>query len=303
MKKFIVLVLFLTACAGGTQALAATPEINNEIGTANDQTQVLATPTILPTAEPIEPLPGKVVIPIEKMAKEIPWLSKDEKAIPVTTFIAINSAVPPFDDPLVRKAFSLAIDRKRISEGEKARGSNSSVPATSFIPPQMLGVDLYQAVGLDFDTKAAKAALTEAGFSDLSKLPKIEIVFYEKSMDLVKAYQEMWKTALGVEVILVPVKSGAELNKYIEEKKPGLSILGVWIADYIDPHNFTFDTFLHPDTPYPQFIDKKFEELVAKAEAEIKNPSDRQILYIEAEKILCETGVFVIPVTHALIAK
>ena len=111
-------------------------------------------------------------------------------------------------------------------------------------------------------------------------------------MDLVKAYQEMWKTALGVEVILVPVKSGAELYKYIEEKKPGLSILGVWIADYIDPHNFTFDTFLHPDTPYPQFIDKKFEELVAKAEAAVNNPSERQLLYVEAEKILCEDWRF-----------
>ena len=227
----------------------------------------------------------------------------DDKAVPMTTFIGINSAVPPFDKPLVRKAFSLAIDRQRISDGEKARGRDSSVPATSFIPPQMLGVDLYQAVGLDFDPEAAKKALNEAGFSDISKFPKVEIVFYEKSADLVKAYQEMWKTALGVEVILVPVKSGEELYKYIEEEKPGLSILGVWIADYIDPHNFTFDTFLNPDTPYPQFIDKKFEELVTKAKAAVNNPSERQLLYVEAEKILCEDGVFVIPVTHAITAK
>ena len=291
---FIFILIFALSFSVINVMAANSQHFTDEIAAAAPTATTFPTPT---------PAPLKVVIPIEKMAMKIPWLPMDEKAIPVTTFIAINSAVPPFDDPLVRKAFSLAIDRQRISDGEKARGSKSSVPATSFIPPQMLGVDLYQAVGLDFDTKAAKAALTEAGFSDLSKLPKIEIVFYEKIMDLVKAYQEMWKAALGVEVILVPVKSGAELYKYIEEKKPGLSILGVWIADYIDPQNFTFDTFLHPDTPYPQFIDKKFEELVAKAEAAVKNPSDRQILYIEAEKILCETGVFVIPVTHALIAK
>jgi oligopeptide transport system substrate-binding protein len=221
----------------------------------------------------------------------------------VTTFIAINSTVKPFDDPLVRKAFSLAIDRQRISNGQKERGSDSSVPATSFIPPQILGVDLYQIVGLDFDPKAAKEALTEAGFSDPSKLPVIEIVFYERSVDLVKVYQEMWKSALGVEITLVPVKSGVELYEYIEEKKPGLSILGVWIADYIDPHNYTFDTFLQPETNYPQFIHQKFEDLVAKAEAAVNDPSERQLLYIEAEKILCETGVFVIPVTHAITAK
>jgi len=297
LKKNFILVLFMIVAVsmGGSKALAAS--FQSEAGG-----KAAAVPTAMVTPTPTS-APLKVVIPIEKMLKEIPWLSMDDKAVPMTTFIGINSAVPPFNDPLVRKAFSLAIDRQRISDGEKARGSNSSVPATSFIPPQMLGVDLYQAVGLDFDPEAAKKALTESGFSDLSKFPKVEIVFYEKSVDLVKAYQEMWKTALGVEVTLVSVKSGAELNKYIEEKKPGLFILGVWIADYIDPHNFTFDTFLHPDTPYPQFIDKKFEELVAKAEAAVTNPSERQLLYVEAEKILCEDGVFVIPVAHALIAK
>ena len=95
------------------------------------------------------------------------------------------------------------------------------VPVTSFIPPQMLGVDLYQAIGLDLDPKAAKAALNEAGFSDLSKFPKVEIVFYEKSADLVKAYQEMWKTALGVEVTLVSVKSGEELTSILKKKNQG----------------------------------------------------------------------------------
>ncbi len=297
MKKNLgLMVFFILALSfnGVNETAALTQNITGE--------KAATVPTATSSPSPT-PAPLRVIIPIEKMAKEIPWLPMDEKAIPVTTFIAINSTVKPFNDPLVRKAFSLAIDRQRISNGEKTRGSDSSVPATNFIPPQILGVDLYQVVGLDFDPKAAKTALNEAGFSDPSKLPKIEIVFYERSMDLVKAYQEMWKTALGVEVTLVPVKSGAELNQYIEEKKTGLSILGVWIADYIDPHNLTFDTFLHEDSPYPKFIDKKFEELVAKAEAVVKDPSERQLLYIEAEKILCEDGVYVIPVTHTTTTK
>lgn len=299
-KNFILaLLLIIAVSVGGSKALAANIQSSEDSNAAAAPTATL-TPNPAPTPTPA---PLKVVIPIVKMAKEIPWLPMDDKAVPMTTFIGINSAVPPFDMPLVRKAFSLAIDRQRISDGDKVRGRDTSVPATSFIPPQMLGVDLYQAVGLDFDPEAAKKALNEAGFSDISKFPKVEIVFYEKSADLVKAYQEMWKTALGVDVNLVPVKSGEELYKYIKEEKPGLSILGVWIADYIDPHNFTFDTFLNPDTPYPQFIDKKFEELVTKAKAAVNNPSERQLLYVEAEKILCEVGIFVIPVTHAIIAK
>ena len=297
MKKGLILVLFLIAAVSvkGNIALAASYE-------AEADKKAVAAPTATMTPTP-KPAPLKIVIPIEKMGKVIPWLPLDEKAIPLTTFIGINSSVPPFDNPLVRKAFSLAIDRQRISDGEKTRGRDSSVPATSFIPPQVLGVDLYQAVGLDFSPELAKKALTDAGFSDVSKFPKVEIVFYEKSADLVKAYQEMWKFSLGVEVTLVPVKSGEELYKYIKDRKPGLFIQGMWIADFIDPHNFTFDTFLHPDSNYPKPVDSEFEEIITKAKAAVSTPSERQRLYIEAEKMLCEVKVYVIPVTHALLTK
>jgi oligopeptide transport system substrate-binding protein len=304
MKKtpFLLILVFLAACAGGTQAFTATPEIENK-EVISTQTQALPTATIAPTAKPAEPLPGKEVIPIGSMAKEIPWLPLNEKAIPVTTFIGINSSVPPFDNPLVRKAFSQAIDRQRICDGDKSRGRDSSVPATTFIPAQVLGRDLYQAVGLDYNPESAKKALADAGFLDISKFPKVEIVFYEGSTDLIKAYQGMWKSVLGIEVTLVPVKSGEELYKYIADKKPGLFILGTWIADYIDPQNFTYDSFLSPDTNYPKLVDPKFEELITSAKAAVDTPLERQRLYIEAEKILCADGVYVIPVTHAFISK
>jgi len=297
MKKGLILVLFLIAAVSvrGNKALAASYE-------AEAGKKTVAVPTVTMTPTP-KPAPLKVVIPIEKMGKVIPWLSLDEKVIPLTTFIGINSSVPPFDNPLVRKAFSLGIDRQRISDGEKTRGRDSSVPATSFIPPQVLGVDLYKAVGLDYNPEAAKAALKEAGFPDASKLPIVDFVFFKGSTELAKAYQEMWKNTLGVNVILVPVESGKELIKYIGEKKPGLFILGVWIADYIDPHNFTFDTFLHPDSNYPKLVDSEFEEIITKAKVAVSTPSERQRLYIEAEKMLCEVKVYVIPVTHALLIK
>jgi oligopeptide transport system substrate-binding protein len=304
MKKIIVFLffLFIAGCAGGTQAAAAaTPEIVNTVPSSN-QAQIVPTPSVAPTAA-AEPMPGKEVIPIAAMAKKNPWLPMDENAIPVTTFIGINSSVAPFDNPLVRKAFSQAIDRQRISDGDKIRGRNTSVPATTFIHPQVLGRDLYQAVGLDFNPESAKKALIDAGFADVSKFPKVEIVFYQGSTELVNAYQNMWKTTLGVEVTLVPVKSGAELNKTIADQKPALFILGTWIADTIDPNNFTYDTFLSPDSNYPKLVDSKFEEIITTAKSAVDNPPERQRLYIEAEKILCEVGVYVIPVTHALISK
>jgi len=300
MKNTIALItfLFLAACSEGKQVLAATPEIE-KVKLTSDQVQALLTATIPPTSTPVESLPGKEVVPIDSMAKEIPWLPLDEKAIPWTTFIGINSSVPPFDNPLVRKAFIQAIDRQRISDVDNSVRRNSS-PATKFIPPQVLGRDLYQAVGLDYNPKAAKKALTDAGFSDISSFPKVEIAFHEIATKLAEAYQYWWKSVMGVEVTLVPHKS--EGFEYIDEIKTGLFIM-FWQADYIDPQNFTYDTFLHPDAVYPKLEAPDFEKIIILAKAAVNNPSERQRLYIEAEKILCEDGVYVIPVTHRLRSK
>ena len=119
MKKNIFLVLFLiiaVSMSGNNACAASFP--------AAVEKNVAASPTATVTPTPT-PAPLKVVVPLEKMAKEIPWLPMDEKAVPITTFIGINSTVPPFDKPLVRKAFSLAIDRQRISDGEKTRGRDT----------------------------------------------------------------------------------------------------------------------------------------------------------------------------------
>jgi len=302
MKRIAItfLVFVIAACAGGPGVKLEAPAGDPE-SAANDQTEAAVVATEAPTSQPEEILPGIEVVPISEMAKEIPWLDTDIKAVPMTTFIGINFNIPPFDNPLVRKAFSLAIDRQRISDGEKSRGSATSMPATTFIPPQMLGRDLYSAVGLNFNAEEAKKTLIDAGFSDVGQLPAIEIVFYKGSTDQVNAYKDMWKTALGVDVNLIPVKSGAELYDTIDNQKPGLFILGAWIANYNDPHNFTQDTFLNQESHYPPLAGTAFSGLVSRAEAAANDPISRQKLYIEAEKLLCEQEIYIIPVTHAVI--
>lgn len=302
MKKLIpfLLIILASSCSTATPTTskaAAVPD-NPPSAAELENAAFTAMDTAIPLPE--EELPGIEVVPISKMAPKIPWLETDNQAIPSTTFIGVNYQTPPFDNPMVRKAFSQAIDRQRVAAGSVTRGDAASVPATTFIPPLMLGRDLYGTVGLNFDGAAAKQALVDAGFTDPSQLPEIEIVFYEGSTELVTAYLEMWKTSLGVDVIPVPVKSGEELYAYIDNQKPGLFILGMWIADYNDPNNFTKDTFLNPATHYPSLAGTKFENLANSAEVGVNDPAARQKLYIEIEKILCEDEVYVIPVTHTL---
>jgi ABC-type transport system substrate-binding protein len=39
-------------------------------------------------------------------------------------------------------------------------------------------------------------------------------------------------------------------------------------------------------------------DLINQAQKKANQPAERQQLYMQSEKILCEEGIFVIPVTH-----
>jgi oligopeptide transport system substrate-binding protein len=292
---YLTIMIFLISCSSQP---APTVETANSSVANTSEPQTTQAPTLALTLTPFQAMPGKEVIPISKMAREIPWLPYNKASVPITTFIGLNVSVPPFDNVLVRKAFSMAVDRQRIVNENKTRGTTTSVPATTFVPAEVLGRDLYQVIGFDFDLKTAKQLMAEAGYAKPSSIPKINFVFYEGTLDLAKAYQDMWKTAFGIEVQLVPVKNANELYNSIDNNKPGLFIPGSWVADNIDPHNFLYGEFISKDSHYPNFNDQQYVDLINQAQQKAAQPLERQQLYIQAEKILCEDGVYVIPVTH-----
>lgn len=77
-------------------------------------------------------------------------------------FIAWNGLRPPFDDPAVRRAMTMAIDRRALIEGLRA---GYGEPAAGPVPPYHWAYD-PAVEPLPYDTAAARAALTAAGFRD-----------------------------------------------------------------------------------------------------------------------------------------
>jgi ABC-type oligopeptide transport system substrate-binding subunit len=73
-----------------------------------------------------------------------------------------------------------------------------------------------------------------------------------------------------------------------------------WGADYNDPDNF-LKTLFRSDSEfnYGRFDNQEFDRLVDEA-ASTSNPAERQLLYIQAEEILTEQEVGVIPLYHTL---
>ena len=80
-------------------------------------------------------------------------------------YLVLNPYFPPFDDPNVRLALNLAIDRSKLSSGTPIQ------PATSIVPSAMSG---YDVADYHYDPERAKQLLSESKYGpDTSTYPPI----------------------------------------------------------------------------------------------------------------------------------
>ena len=126
-----------------------------------------------------------------------------------TSFSVFNVTRAPFDNPLVRRAFTLAVDRTVMAEKVAMGGQK---PAVAFIPYGIPGVETekdFRAEGGAFlpdraDVEQAKKLLAEAGYPDGKGFPKVVYKYNLNPINkaIAEALQAMWKQNLGVEVEL-----------------------------------------------------------------------------------------------------
>lgn len=197
-------------------------------------------------------------------------------------FYRLNCTKPPLDNPLVRKALALAVDRREIVEGVTRGGE---LPAESVVPPGLPGYESPK--GPQFDPQRARKLLAEAGYPDGQGLPKIEILYNTKdeNQSIAELIQSQWKQNLGIDVGLVNMEWNAYLaaqqNLQYQVSRAG------WIGDYLDPNTF-LDMWM-TDNPNNQtgWSNKRYDELVSQAAAEV-DPVKRMALLREAEAIFLD---------------
>lgn len=158
-----------------------------------------------------------------------------------TYYVLFNTQKPPFDDPRVRKAFSLAIDRRGIIDNVAMGGQ---IPAGSFVPygyPDADPTKDFREVGGDFydpekaNIEEAKKLLAEAGYPDGKGFPKVSYIYNtsEAHKQIGEALQAMWKDALGVDVEI----RNMEWSVYLDERQQGnydMARAG-WMSEFRDP--------------------------------------------------------------------
>lgn len=308
--KFAITLFAITLSACGTLATPVPSTPTSVPATSTPTITFTPEPTLTPTATPV---PGDIVIPITSMEDSIPWLKDafDPKAKPGVMFYAFNITKPPFDNLLVRQAFAAAVDREEVAAIATRYYWQGARPATTFIPPQVLGRDLYNEIGIPFNSSLAKELLSQAGYSDPASFPKTTLYISASRSDapgsylkMAEAIVEMWKENLGVNVEFKSIGYVNDLASYLGSNPNGYEIyrMGFYMGtdEEIDP---TFIELFHSDNDlnygynYAHFDNPEFDKLLNEARKE-SDPEKRQLLYIEAERILCETEIVLIPLYH-----
>lgn len=174
---------------------------------------------------------------IDMATDEVGPFAKELSTIPELSFsyVGFNAAEPPFDDPNVRRAFSLAIDREKLVS---LLFKDTVAPAFGILPPGMPGYNA-QLKGLKFDPEAAKAALKASRYGDASQLPPITITtsgYGAQVANTLEAIVHEWRTNLGVEVKVRQLEPERFFYSLRAEKDQMFDI--GWIADYPHPQDF-----------------------------------------------------------------
>ena len=204
-------------------------------------------------------------------------------------FYGYNLDKPPFkDNPLLRRALSLAIDREKLTSMILRAGE---LPAYGWVPPDVRGYtpqSVDPALSKDPARRLSEARrlYAQAGYSS-ARPARFELRYNtgETHTKLAIAIAGMWKEALGVEVTL----RAEEFASLLADTSQGnLEMFrSSWIADYNDAYGFlqAFDS--RSGVNFTHYRNPAYDSLLDKAQAQ-GDPGKRTLDLEEAERVMLE---------------
>ncbi|MEZ5303571.1 MAG: peptide ABC transporter substrate-binding protein [Verrucomicrobiales bacterium] len=210
-----------------------------------------------------------------------------------TYFTRFNCEEGPFTDPRVRRAFAMAIDKKRITEKITKLGE---VVADGFVPPGA-GQGYESPAGLPYDVEKARALMKDAGYEGGAGFPLIRYLYINKPIEthIAVELQNMWKDALGVTVAL-----------HKQEQKVWLTSMkqldydlcrSSWVGDYNDPNTFLDMFVTGGGNNRTGWSSADYDGYIAAAAAE-PDPAKRNAIFQKAESLLVAEEAAVLPIYY-----
>jgi oligopeptide transport system substrate-binding protein len=184
-------------------------------------------------------------------------------------WLGMNVVRPPLkDDPRLREALSLAVDRDRLTRSVTGFGET---PAYGIVPPGLPGYAPAQLHWAGWDQARrearARALYRAAGYSETNPLT-LELRYNTSTPHrrLTLAVAAMWRDTLGVRVRL----RNEEWKVFVQNRRQRAItqvFRGGWIGDVADPRNFLAAFADDGALNWPGYDDARYRMLFAKADA------------------------------------
>lgn len=215
-----------------------------------------------------------------------------------TYYVSFNTQREYLNNPKVRQALILAVDRKYICE---QIGKAGQVPAGAFVPIGLsdadptkefreVGGDYYDPNDYEGNLEKAKQILAEAGYPNGEGLPTFEYLYNSEGaahMQIGEALQDMWGK-IGVKVNLV----SQEWATFLNTRKDGdydIARNG-WLADYNDPISFLDMWITSSGNNDAQWSNPEYDKLISQIKSETDTAKRFELMH-KAEDMIFEDSM------------
>jgi ABC-type transport system substrate-binding protein len=233
---------------------------------------------------------ARIVDPVTaRKAKATPGMSTTAFNQSVVQGIWMNDKKKPFDDPRVRRAFHLAMERHVMVDVTKdvapMRVGGFIYPFSEFATPTP---DLFKRVGYQEDStaavKEAKALMAAAGYANGIKGLDFMVRDIATFKLWAQAFQAMLQQNIDVQCNLRTVVESV----WFDDAASGHfdMCVGAIVSTLLDPSDY-FNAWYRPSGPqdYSFWSNDKFNALVDQIDAEV-DPAKRKALVRQAEEIM-----------------
>ena len=210
-------------------------------------------------------------------------------------YLAFDCQSIPFNNEKVRRAFSLAIDKKficnEVLNGDGRPAEFGFVPESNFYTPD-------KSEGVEYNPELAKKLFYESGYTPKNPFPKLDLFVSSAKGSLVdkwcRALVKQLNTNLGIELRVVNCNL-KEKNNFIASKQAKIWRTG-WAADYTDADSFLelFCSQNKSENTQTRFYNKEYDRLFLKSQI-TTSQEERNTLQQKIDKLIIKTPI-VIPV-------
>ena len=192
------------------------------------------------TSLPSQSIKEMVETQIKDFQSKPPKYLLDNSAEMISQYYTFNVSRPPFDNGDVRRAFSLAVNRRRIVE-EILNNQAYGPGIYGITPPTFLsdGYDISKIQGYDYNPELAKKLLAKAGYPNGRAFPPVKIILNsggaKHSNIVVEVQKELLENLnINVDFDVVPMA-----QKIAQSQIGQMDIVrDAWIADFPSPESF-----------------------------------------------------------------